>query len=84
MMVGWTVTESLMTVAGRVNLDNLRFLSCGCHRDGDNAGDREEIRKRREAVKLESAIQESDFNVVVGSAANNGALMESSVVWRCM
>jgi hypothetical protein len=50
--------------------------SCGCYGDGDNAGDQGEIGKRREAAKLESAILESAFDVVVESAAKNAAVTE--------
>jgi hypothetical protein len=80
---------------GRVNCDRFvddsgwtwqfgRFeaSSCGCYGKGDDAGDQGEIRKRREAVKLESVIPESSFDVVVEPVANNAALIENSVVWR--
>jgi hypothetical protein len=73
------MTESSMTVAaghGCWTWQHGQFetWSCGCHRDGDNAGDQGEIGKRREAVKLESAIPESAFDVVVGPVANNVTL----------
>jgi hypothetical protein len=73
--------------AGRGNMDNSRLGVVGVTEMGTMQVTKERLgsaEKRREAVKLESAIPESAFDVVADSVANNAALTASSVVWRCM
>jgi hypothetical protein len=79
-----------MTVAGRGNLEDSRLQVVGAMEMGtmqvteEERCGRGEIRKRREEVKLESAIPESAFDVDMESVANNAALTESRVAWRHM
>ena len=50
--------------------------SCCCHRDWDNAGNRRETGESREAVKLESAMPESAFDIVVEAITDDATLIE--------
>jgi hypothetical protein len=67
---------------GSCQFGRFETLGCGFHRDRNNAGNRGEIWKSREAVKVESEMTESAFDVVVEWVANDAALIESNVVWR--